>query len=200
MTACVVAVAVTVGLIFLVNYMKEEEEKQESEPKVTAELVMETTKGEIVVGLYGEDTPATVQHITNLVNQGFYDGLLWYRVEEFVVQIGSHYQSLLAESQEAEPDEAALQEAMMQDQGVGVVIDEVGISNLRGAVGMAKPSDPSTQLPMANSATTDFYILKQDTTQLDQYFTIFGTVLSGMDVVDSLESTDVLLTATIREK
>lgn len=199
-TACIVAVAVTVGLIFLVNYMKEEEEKQESEPKVTAELVMETTKGEIVVGLYGEDTPATVQHITNLVNQGFYDGLLWYRVEEFVVQIGSHYQSLLAESQEAEPDEAALQEAMMQDQGVGVVIDEVGISNLRGAVGMAKPSDPSTQLPMANSATTDFYILKQDTTQLDQYFTIFGTVLSGMDVVDSLESTDVLLTATIREK
>ncbi|MBN2027152.1 MAG: peptidylprolyl isomerase [Actinobacteria bacterium] len=199
-TACIAAVAVTVGLIFLVNYMKKEEEKKESEPKVTAEMVMETTKGEIVVGLYGEDTPATVQQITNLVNQGFYDGLLWYRVEDFVVQIGSHYQALLAESQEAEPDEAALQEAMMQDQGVGVVIDEIGISNLRGAVGMAKPSDPETQQPLENSATSEFYILKEDATGLDPYFTIFGKVLSGMDVVDSLESTDVLLTVTIREK
>jgi peptidyl-prolyl cis-trans isomerase B (cyclophilin B) len=199
-TACIAAVAVTVFLVLLVNYMKEEEEKKESEPKVTAEMVMETTKGEIVVGLYGEDTPLTVQHITNLVDQGFYDGLLWYRVEEFVVQTGSHYQSLLAESEEAEPDEAALQEAITKDQEVGVVVDEIGISNLRGAIGMAKPSDPETQLPMENSATTDFYILKQDTTGLDPYFTIFGKVLSGMDVVDSLESTDVLVTVTIREK
>lgn len=199
-TACIAAIAVTVGLIFLVNYMKEEEEKKESEPKVTAEMVMETSKGEIVIGLYGEDTPATVEHITNLVNQGFYDGLLWYRVEDFVVQIGSHYQSLLAESEGVEPGEAELQEAMMKDQGVGVVIDEIGMSNLRGAVGMAKPSDPSTQLPLENSATSELYILKQDTTGLDPYFTIFGKVLSGMDVVDSLESTDVLLTVTIREK
>ena len=193
-------VAVTVGLVLLVNYMKEEEEKQESEPKVTAEMVMETSRGEIVVGLYGDDTPQTVQHITNLVGQGFYDGLLWYRVEDFVVQTGSHYQSLLAESAGAEPDEAKLQEAFLKDQEVGVVIDEIGQSNLRGAVGMAKPSDPETQLPQANSATTDFYILKQDSTQLDQYFTVFGRVISGMDIVDQLESTDVLIRATIREK
>jgi cyclophilin family peptidyl-prolyl cis-trans isomerase len=199
-TACIATVAVTVGLVFLVNYMKKEEEKKEKEPKVTAEMVMETSRGEIIVGLYGEDTPMTVQHITDLVNRGFYDGLLWYRVEDFVVQTGSHYQSLLAESGEAEPDEARLQEALMMDQEVGVVVDEVGLSNLKGAVGMAKPSDPQTQLPMENSATTDFYILKQDTTQLDQYFTIFGKVTSGMDVVEALESTDVLITATIREK
>ncbi len=199
-TVSLLTVAVTVGLIFLVNYMKKEEEKKESEPQVTAEMVMETTEGEIVVGLYGDDTPQTVQHITNLVNEGFYDGLLWYRVEDFVVQTGSHYQSLLAESGGSEPDEVKMQEALAQDQGVGVVIDETGGSNLRGAIGMAKPSDPETQLPMANSATTDFYILKQDTTQLDQYFTIFGKVISGMDVVDALESTDVLIKATIREK
>jgi peptidyl-prolyl cis-trans isomerase B (cyclophilin B) len=79
-------------------------------------------------------------------------------------------------------------------------MDEVEFSNLRGAVGMAKPSDPQTQLPQANSATTDFYILKTDTTQLDQYFAIFGKVVSGMEVVDSLESTDILVAATIREK
>jgi len=198
--ASITTIAVTVGLIFLVNYMKEEEEKKESEPKITAELVMETSKGEIVVGLYGEDTPLTVQHITDLVNQGFYDGLLWYRVEDFVVQTGSHYQSLVAESGEATPDEAKLQEALMKDQGVGVVMDEMQFSNLRGAIGMAKPSDQTTGEPTANSATTDFYILKQDATGLDSFFTIFGKVTSGMEVVDVLEDTDVLITATIREK
>jgi peptidyl-prolyl cis-trans isomerase B (cyclophilin B) len=196
----VVTIAVTVGLIILVNYMKEEEAEREKEPKVTAEMVMETSKGEIVIGLYGEDAPLNVQHVTDLVNRGFYDGLLWYRVEEFVVQTGSHYQSLMAESGDAQPDEAKLQEAFTLDQEVGVVMDEIGISNLRGAVGMAKPSDQTTQEPTANSATTDFYILKQDTIQLDTYFTIFGKVTSGMDVVDSLQDTDILVTSTIREK
>lgn len=198
--ACVVTIAVTVGLILLVNYMKEEEEKKEAEPKITSELVLETSKGEIVVGLYGEDTPLTVQHITDLVNRGFYDNLLWYRVEDFVVQTGNHVQSLLAEAGEAAPDEARLQEASTLDEGAGVVIDEIGISNLRGAIGMAKPSDQTTGEPTPNSATTDFYILKQDATGLDEYFTIFGKVTSGMDVVDTLEDTDMLITATVREK
>ncbi len=198
--ASLLTIGVTVFLILLVNELKKDEEGKAGEPKITAEMVIETTKGEIVIGLYGDDTPLTVQHITDLVNRGFYDGLLWYRVEDFVVQTGSHYQSLVAESQGAEPDQTRLQEAMMADQEVGVVMDEVEFSNLRGAVGMAKPSDPQTQLPQANSATTDFYILKTDTTQLDQYFAIFGKVVSGMEVVDSLESTDILVAATIREK
>ena len=195
----VLTVAVTVFLVLLVNYMKREEEKKESEPSVTQEMVLETTKGEIVIGLFGEDAPLTVQHVVDLVNQGYYDNLRWYRVEDFVVQTGSHYQSLVAESEGSEPDQAKLEEALMQDSGVGVVPDEVGQSNVRGAVGMAKPNDPETQLPAENSATTDFYILKTDTTKLDPYFTVFGKVVSGMDVVDSLETTDVLVKATIRE-
>jgi len=199
-TASIATIAVTVGLIFLVNYVKKEEEEKEAEPAITAELILQTTKGEIVVGLYGEDTPLTVQHVTDLANRGFYDGLLWYRVEDFVVQTGSHYFSLMAEAGDAGPDEAKLQEAMARDQEVGVVLDEIQYSNLRGAVGMAKPSDPSTGQPQPNSATTDFYILKTDTTQLDAYFTIFGKVTSGMEVVDALEATDVLVTATVRER
>ncbi len=190
-TAVLVTIAVTVGLVLLVNYMKKEEEKKAKEPKVTSEMVLETGKGEIVVGLYGDQTP--------LVRRGFYDGLLWYRVEDFVVQTGSHYQSLVAESQGAEPDQAKLQEAVTKDQDVGVVMDEIGISATRGAISFAKPSNPQTGQYMANSARTDFFILKSDRTDLDPYFSVFGKVLSGMDVVDALEPTDVLITATIRE-
>ena len=196
--ASLFTVAATVGLIMLVNHLKKDEERKASEPKITQELVLETSKGEIVIGLYGEDTPLTVQHVTDLAGRGFYDGLRWYRVEDFVVQTGSHYRSLMAEAEGGEPDQEKLQEAMMRDQEVGVVMDEVKHSNLRGAVGMAKPPDPQTQLPQANSATTDFYILKKDTTSLDPDFTVFGRVTRGMEVVDSLEDTDVLVSATVR--
>ena len=189
----VAAIGITVALVLLVNHLK----KEEAGPKVTSRLVLETSKGEIVIGLYGNEAPLTVQHVSDLASRGFYDGLLWYRVEDFVVQTGSHYHSLLATYGEAEPDQAALQEAMAKDQEVTPVQDEIGLSNLRGMVGMAKPTDPQTQQPQADSATTDFYILKQDAVGLDAYFTVFGKVIKGMEVVDSLESTDTLTAAKI---
>ena len=187
----VAAVGITVLLVLLVNHLK----KAENAPKVTSRLVLETSRGEIIIGLYGKEAPLTVQHITDLVNQGFYDGLRWYRVEDFVVQTGSHYHSLRAEYGEAEPDQAAVEEAISRDQEVKAVPDEIGLSNLRGMVGMAKPNDPQTQKPQADSATTDFYILKQDAPGLDAYFTVFGKVVKGMEVVDALETTDTILSA-----
>ncbi len=190
----VLAVGITVALVLLVNHLK----REEAGPRVTSKMVLETTKGEIVIGLYGEETPLTVDHVTRLVGEGFYDGLRWYRVEDFVVQTGSHYRSLLAESGEAPPEQALLDEAISRDQEVETVPDEIGLSNLRGMVGMAKPEDPQTQLPQADSATTDFYILKKDTVSLDAHFTVFGKVLKGMEVVDSLETTDSILTARMQ--
>lgn len=188
----ILAIALTVFLVLLVNSLKANEGKKQ--------MILETSKGRIVIDLFVKDTPITVDHISTLCGEGFYDNLLWYRVEDFVVQTGSHYQSLVAESEGGQPDETAMQDAYTRDQQVGTVLDELGQSNVRGAVGMAKPSDQTTQLPQANSATTDFYILKQDVTGLDQYFTVFGKVVKGMDVVDSLEVTDVLISAQVKNK
>ncbi|MGQ9476073.1 MAG: peptidylprolyl isomerase [Actinomycetota bacterium] len=193
MVGLLAAVGITVGLVLLVNHLK----TSEKAPKVTSRLVLETSKGEIVIGLFGNDAPMTVQHVTDLVRRGFYDGLRWYRVEDFVVQTGSHYHSLRAEHGEAEPDQAALEEAIARDGEVGKVVDEIGLSNLRGMVGMFKPSDPETKLPKPDSATTDFYILKRDATHLDADYTVFGKVIKGMEVVDSLEATDTLVSARI---
>jgi peptidyl-prolyl cis-trans isomerase B (cyclophilin B) len=195
----ILAVGVTVFLILLVNSLKKEEA---AKPTVESskQMVMETTKGEIVIDLFTADTPLTVQHVTNLAQQGFYDNLRWYRVEDFVIQTGSHVQSLLAESGDAEPDQALLDQALQEDQGVGTVLDEIGQPNLRGSIAMAKPSDPETQQPMANSARTDFYILKTDASWLDSSYTVFGRVVGGMEVVDSLETTDYLISVQIRDK
>lgn len=95
------------------------------------------------------------------------------------------------------------EQARELDQGVPTVQDEVGVPNLPGAVGMAKPSDPETQEPMPDSATSEFYIIKEATQEqtafLDSYFTVFGEVTEGMDVVNSLVAGDDLLKAEIRE-
>ena len=201
--ASILVIGVTVFLILLVNSMKKEK-SENPKPVITQELVLETSKGEIVIGLHGKDAPQTVGHITGLVGQGFYDNLRWYRVENFVVQTGSHVQSLMAFSEGTEPDQAQFDTAMQMDQGAGTVVDEVGQPNVRGAVAMAKRSDPQSnpQNPsyVPDSASTDFYILKQDAPGLNEDFTVFGEVVSGMDVVDSLETTDVLISAQVRAK
>jgi cyclophilin family peptidyl-prolyl cis-trans isomerase len=92
-----------------------------------------------------------------------------------------------------------VEQAAQLDREVPAVPDEVGVPNLRGGVGMAKPSDPSTQEPIPNSATSEFYILKQDAPSLDADFTVFGRVSSGMEVVDGLEAGDDLYSAEVRD-
>lgn len=195
----VMVVASTVGLIFLVNRLKKEEAEK---AKTAKQMVMETSKGEIVIDLFTADTPLTVAHISTLVENGSYNNLLWYRVEDFVAQTGSSFQSLKAEmeAQGEITDIAPLQEAMEKDEAVEAVQDEIGQPNVRGAIAMAKPSDEQTQKPTPNSAKTDFYILKTDASWLNSDFTVFGRVVQGMDVVDSLEKTDYLISTQIRDK
>jgi cyclophilin family peptidyl-prolyl cis-trans isomerase len=107
---------------------------------------------------------------------------------------------LLVNYLKKEEEPMTYEEAFELDQGVSTVQDEIGVSNLRGGVGMAKPSDSETQEPLPDSATSQFYILKQDSTFLDPYFTVFGEVTEGMDVVESLVANDDLLKAEIRDR
>lgn len=110
---------------------------------------------------------------------------------------------LLVNYLKKEEEPMTYEEALALDQGVSTVQDEVGVSNLAGAVGMAKPSDPETQEPIPDSATSQFYIIKEaapeETAFLDNYFTIFGEVTEGMEVVNSLVAGDDLFKAEIRE-
>jgi cyclophilin family peptidyl-prolyl cis-trans isomerase len=110
---------------------------------------------------------------------------------------------LLVNYLKREEEPMTYEEALALDQSVSAVQDEVGVSNLPGAVGMAKPCAPETQEPVPDSATSQFYIIKEaapeETAFLDSYFTIFGEVTEGMDVVNSLVVGDDLLKAEIRE-
>lgn len=92
-----------------------------------------------------------------------------------------------------------VEEARSKDEGVPTVPDEIGAPNVRGAVGMAKPSDPTTNEPIPDSATSEFYILKRDARHLDAGYTVFGNVVEGMEVIDALEAGDFLYTAELEE-
>jgi peptidylprolyl isomerase len=121
-------------------------------------VLLQTSMGNITIQLR-DDRPITTGNFKSLVQQGFYDGLIFHRViADFMIQGGQN-----------------------PDVTVATIPDEVGNNNYnnRGTVAMAKTSQP-------NSATSQFYISVVDNNYLDSGYTVFGTVISGMDVADAI--------------
>jgi peptidylprolyl isomerase len=125
-------------------------------------LILETTKGDVVVELRPDLAPKHVARIKELARQGFYDGVPFHRViEGFMAQTGDPTgtgtggsgQKLTAEFN-AEP-------------------------HTRGAVSMARAQSP-------DSADSQFFIVFDDATFLDRKYTVWGRVTEGMENVDEI--------------
>ncbi|MFQ3549085.1 MAG: peptidylprolyl isomerase [Armatimonadota bacterium] len=147
----------------------EENQKATMKPGRVVELHLD--KGVIEFILFEEDCPNTTKRITTLVKDGFYNGLVFHRVENWVIQTG-------------ENDKAHFD-------GIGCEIKD-GLVNAKGSVGMARAQS-------YNSNTTQFYILKEPSPWLDREYTVFGRVINGMDVVMNIEKGDKINKAILRE-
>ncbi len=125
----------------------------------------DTTKGVIVIEVTRAWSPNGADRFYNLVKNGFFDGVKFFRVvPNFVVQFGIHGDPSLA---------SKWLESNIQD-------DPVKESNKRGFLTYAKSNAP-------NSRSTQLFINLQDNTRLDGMgFSPFGRVVKGMDVVDKL--------------
>jgi len=130
-------------------------------------VVLETSLGDIEVELNAEKAPVTVENFLTYVNAGWYDGLCFHRVMYgFVIQGGGF-----------EPD-GTFKNTMEPIK----IESNNGLSNLNGTIAMARSTEP-------DSATSQFYINIADNTALDYVdeenpgYTVFGEVISGMDVV-----------------
>jgi len=135
-----------------------------------------TDKGEIVFELLPEVAPITVSNFVYLAEGGYYDGLTFHRREEnFVIQGGDPLGNGMGGPGYTIPDE----------------FNET--SHERGVVAMAKTSAP-------NSAGSQFYITLAPATFLDGNYTVFGRVLSGMEVVDQIQVGDVMTKITVENK
>jgi peptidyl-prolyl cis-trans isomerase B (cyclophilin B) len=127
-------------------------------------LVLETTKGRVVIALRPDLAPGHVERIKTLARQGFYDGVAFHRViDGFMAQTGcphgtgtggSDLPDLKAEFN-AEP-------------------------HVRGTVSMARTNAP-------NSANSQFFICFDDARFLDKQYTVWGQVVDGMDNVDQIK-------------
>lgn len=132
-----------------------------------------TARGPIQVALHADQAPLTVANFVNLVRRKYYDGLNFHRViADFMIQGGCP-----------------------QGRGTGGpgyrFEDEVGtgLSHKRGVLSMANAG------PRTNGS--QFFITHVDTPWLDGKHTVFGTVLSGQEVVDSIKTGDAIEKITL---
>jgi peptidyl-prolyl cis-trans isomerase A (cyclophilin A) len=132
---------------------------------------LSTTRGDIVLELNREKAPKTVDNFVQYVKAGHYDGTIFHRViPNFMIQGGG----MTADMAE-KPTRAPI-----------ALESRNGLSNLRGTVAMAR-----TMVP--DSATAQFFINIKDNPFLDASpsndgYAVFGKVISGMEVVDTIRS------------
>jgi len=141
------------------------------------EVLIETSMGNITIALYNE-TPLHRDNFIKLVNENFYDGVLFHRIiQNFMIQAGD------PDSKEAQPGQR------LGMGGPGYTIPAEIIPTLyhkRGAVAAARLGDQMN--PKRESSGSQFYIVDgpNGAPHLNGQYTIFGEVLKGFEVVDMI--------------
>ena len=127
-------------------------------------LILETTKGRVVIEMRPDLAPKHVEQIKTLARQGFYDGVAFHRViDGFMAQTGCPHGTGTAGSDL--PDLRAEFNAE---------------PHVRGTVSMARTNAP-------NSANSQFFICFGDARFLDRQYTVWGKVVEGMENVDKIK-------------
>jgi cyclophilin family peptidyl-prolyl cis-trans isomerase len=161
--------------------------QKKGEKKVTPGkqiAVVSTSMGSFEIELFGADAPKTVENFAGLAGKKFFDGMRVHRVVKgFVIQTG---------------DDKSKDTTKMIEWGTGgksiwgkEFADELNPSTpsykagyLRGTVAMANRGP--------NTNTSQFFVMLADNTSLPKAYTIFGKVVSGMDVVDKIGSAEIV--------
>ena len=135
-------------------------------------VVMETNKGTIEIELNRGRAPITVKNFVQYVNDSFFDGVCFHRViKRFMIQGGG----FTAEGEHKET------------RGNIQIESRNGLKNEKGTIAMARTSDP-------DSASSQFFINTVNNANLNypsfdgHGYTVFGKVISGMDVVEEIEN------------
>lgn len=133
---------------------------------------LHTNKGIIDIELNKEKAPITAENFERYVREGFYDGVIFHRViPNFMIQGGGMKPGMVEKETHAPIQNEA----------------DNGLPNKRGSIAMARTSDP-------HSASAQFFINLVDNDFLNHKgknvqgwgYAVFGEVVSGMDVVDSI--------------
>lgn len=138
------------------------------------QVKMETSKGTMIIELYADKAPITVENFLAYVAEGYYDGLIFHRViPNFMIQGGGFAPGL------------------QQKETKGQIKNEAhnGLKNERGTLAMARTM-------VVDSATSQFFINSKDNAFLDyrsnnpqEYgYCVFGKVIEGTEVIDTISA------------
>ena len=126
-------------------------------------LILETSQGTVVVAMRPELAPRHVARIRQLVREGFYDGVVFHRViDGFMAQTGDPTGTGTGGS------------------GVKLKAEFSSEPHVRGTVSMARSQSP-------DSADSQFFICFEDSPWLNGQYTVWGTVVEGMQNVDKIK-------------
>lgn len=161
MRTLIISILIVLGVTFAAGAA----DKPAANPKV----VLDTSKGKIVLELYLQKAPETVVNFLGYVDAKFYDGTIFHRViPKFMIQGGGFLP------------------LMKRKPGKGPIKNEAdkGLKNDRGTIAMARTGDPhsATAQFFINSANNSF-LNHKNKTQQGWGYTAFGRVIKGMDVV-----------------
>ena len=167
-----VSTVIIIVLILVINVLvNKKSEASERKDLLTGKHYVEITVkgyGKIDLELDADVAPITVTNFINLVNDKFYDGLTFHRIiDGFMVQGGDPLGNGTGGSSKTIKGE-------FSDNGINN-----SISHVRGVISMARSNS-------YDSASSQFFIVHEDSTFLDGKYAAFGKVTSGMDVVDEL--------------
>ena len=159
------------------NQASNNQAQSDQPPDTTGKKIVtiETAKGNIVMEIYPKEAPITVTNFETLVNKGFYNGLIFHRVEAWVTQGGDPTGTGSGGSDKTIKGEFTAK-----------------LHHDRGVVGMARSSDP-------DSASSQFYIVKSPARSIDGQYALFGKVTQGMEVVDKIQVGDKMTKVTIAD-
>ena len=135
---------------------------QTNNDQQSGNIIMELAEGQVVIQPLPELAPNHVARVTELVKQGFYDGIVFHRViSGFMAQTGDPTGTGSGGS------------------GVKIEAEFSREPHVRGIVSMARTSNP-------NSADSQFFIVYDDAPHLDGQYTVWGRVVEGMKLLEAI--------------
>ncbi len=180
----IIAISI-IGTMMIPNAFAEEEEKI---------VVLETRSGVLVIQLFPEDAPNTVDNFVELVESGYYDRTLFHRViNGFMIQGGDPNTKLTEDNLDYDYETGFFFKVDPSNWGTGgpgynIPAEFNTLEHDRGIVSMARSAHP-------DSAGSQFFIVHQDSNFLDGEYTVFGRIMTEtsfetLDKIANLETTN----------
>lgn len=191
----IIALILVIVLIGVIGYGYYKKATMEiKKPVATMEV---ENFGTIKIELYPELAPETVANFTTLANRGFYDGLTFHRiVKDFMIQggdkEGTGQGSATTKDLKDNGDETAY---TIKGEFIANGVEKNKLKFEEGILGMARSDytsySPTLTKESYNSGSSQFFIMTKANASLNGYYTAFGKVIEGLEIVHKLEEVEV---------